>query len=136
MREVITDSEAKTRVLASRFVKTLKPGDTIALTGTLGSGKTTFVKGVAEGLCVKEFVKSPTFNLLHIYKGKLPLYHFDFYRLEKGEGSDLGFEEYLDDSDGIAIVEWAEKMKSELPKKTKWVKLSYVSETKRKIKML
>ena len=81
MREVITDSEAKTRVLASRFVKTLKPGDTIALTGTLGSGKTTFVKGVAEGLCVKEFVKSPTFNLLHIYKGKLPLYHFDFYRL-------------------------------------------------------
>jgi tRNA threonylcarbamoyladenosine biosynthesis protein TsaE len=136
MREVITDSEEKTKKLAESYIKKLRVGDVIALSGSLGSGKTTFIKGVAKGLNVKEFVKSPTFNLLHIYHGKLPLYHFDFYRLEEKDCEELGFDEYFDKPDGITVVEWADKIKKELPDNAKWVKMSYVSEKKRKIRFI
>ncbi len=88
----------------------------IALQGELGAGKTVFVRGAARGLAVKEKVISPTFVLMKIYKGRLPVYHFDFYRLsgEDEETGELGFEEYLP-GDGIAFIEWADRLPQLLP---------------------
>lgn len=87
----------------------------IALQGELGVGKTVFVRGAAAGLTVAEKVSSPTFVLLKIYQGRLPVYHFDFYRLSSEEEIDeLGFEEYLP-GEGIAFIEWAERLPRLLP---------------------
>ncbi|MFO7951355.1 MAG: tRNA (adenosine(37)-N6)-threonylcarbamoyltransferase complex ATPase subunit type 1 TsaE [Bacillota bacterium] len=87
----------------------------IALQGELGTGKTVFVRGIARGLGVEEQVSSPTFVLLKIYPARLPLYHFDFYRLSEDEDhSELGFEEYLP-GEGIACIEWAERLPHLLP---------------------
>ncbi len=89
---------------------------TVALEGELGAGKTVFVRGAARGLDVKEQVSSPTFVLLKIYPGRLPVYHFDFYRLS-GDGDEeleLGFEEYLP-GDGVAFIEWAGRLPHLLP---------------------
>ena len=89
----------------------------IACCGPLGAGKTTFIQGFAEGLevGVEQYVRSPTFTLVHEYRGRLPLYHFDFYRLSHfSEALDIGFTDYLD-TDGVIIVEWAEKFPELLP---------------------
>ncbi len=88
----------------------------IALQGELGAGKTVFVRGAARGLDALEQVSSPTFVLMKIYQGRLPLYHFDFYRLsgEADEAFELGFEEYLP-GDGVAFIEWAERLPDLLP---------------------
>lgn len=134
MRTITTSSVEKTQKLAADFARKLKKGDVVALSGGLGAGKTTFVKGMARALGVKEFVKSPTFNLLHIYQAKkFPLFHFDFYRLETVDLDELGFEEYFYKPDGITVLEWAEKVKTALPRGAKRVSLKYVSEEKRSI---
>jgi tRNA threonylcarbamoyladenosine biosynthesis protein TsaE len=94
----------------------LKPGDVIALTGDLGAGKTTFTQFIAEGLGCADRVTSPTFTLIHEYGGgRLPLYHFDFYRLESlAELEALGYEEYFYGA-GVTVVEWADKFPEALP---------------------
>ena len=92
-------------------------GDFIACCGPLGAGKTTIIQGFATGLDVKdgEYVRSPTFALVHEYRGKYPLYHFDFYRLSHwSEAQDIGFMDYLD-GQGVVIVEWADKFPQLLP---------------------
>lgn len=96
----------------------------IALQGELGAGKTVFVRGAARGLEAGEQVSSPTFVLMKIYHGRLPLYHFDFYRLVEGEDetSELGFEEYLP-GDGVAFVEWAERLPEMIPREHLLVRL-------------
>lgn len=117
-QEVVTSSPDNTQAFAKQFAKTLKPGTILRLEGELGSGKTTFVKGLAEGLGLKhpEQVKSPTFVLMHIYKAKIPLYHFDCYRLESLEElENIGFEDFVNDSNAISCIEWAEKAGSLLP---------------------
>ena len=87
----------------------------VALQGDLGVGKTVFVRGAAAGLNVTGQVSSPTFVLMKIYLGRLPVYHFDFYRLTSGEDTDqLGFDEYLP-GDGVAFIEWAERLPRLLP---------------------
>jgi tRNA threonylcarbamoyladenosine biosynthesis protein TsaE len=89
----------------------------VACRGALGVGKTTFVQGFAEGLDVgsENYVRSPTFALVHAYYGRTPLYHFDFYRLSSyTEVQDIGFEEYLD-AGGVVIIEWADKFPTILP---------------------
>ncbi len=93
------------------MASSLNSGDVILLTGELGSGKTTFVKGLADGMGVTVPVKSPTFNIINIYKGGLPLYHIDLYRLEKKrELDDIDLDSYLYDSDGICVIEWGERL--------------------------
>ncbi|MCX8007522.1 MAG: tRNA (adenosine(37)-N6)-threonylcarbamoyltransferase complex ATPase subunit type 1 TsaE [Coriobacteriia bacterium] len=93
----------------------VRPCDVIALTGDLGAGKTHLVQGVARGLGVAEPVTSPTFNLLVVHPGALPLYHFDLYRLERAEElDDIGFAEALE-SGGVAVIEWGDKFPAELP---------------------
>ncbi len=90
----------------------LRPGTVIALTGDLGSGKTTFVKGLAAGLGLKNpgRVKSPTFVIFHIYKARVPLYHFDLYRLNgDSEVREIGLEEFCADRSAVSVIEWADK---------------------------
>jgi tRNA threonylcarbamoyladenosine biosynthesis protein TsaE len=93
----------------------LAPGDVVALTGGLGAGKTTLTQGVAAGLGVNEEVTSPTFTLIHEYSGRVPLFHFDTYRLTRPlELAELGFDEYIERG-GVAIVEWADRIEPILP---------------------
>lgn len=93
----------------------LEPGDVVALSGDLGAGKTHLVQGVACGLGVAEPVTSPTFNLLVVHPGRLPLYHFDLYRLERPEElDDIAFAETLE-SGGVSLIEWGDKFPEELP---------------------
>ncbi len=94
-----------------RLAAHLKPGDIVCLCGDLGSGKTTFVKGIAQGLKIKpDQVSSPTFVLMNAYEGRMPMFHFDLYRIEReGEILGLGYEEFLY-GEGVAVVEWAERL--------------------------
>jgi tRNA threonylcarbamoyladenosine biosynthesis protein TsaE len=106
---------SETEKIALDLAGILKPGDIVALYGPVGSGKTCFVRGLARGLKCSQEVKSPSFSLVNEYSGPLPLYHFDFYRLEKeAEIIDLGWTDYLD-SDGVVAIEWAERVKNMLP---------------------
>lgn len=92
------------------------PGDVYALIGDLGAGKTVFTKGFAQGLGIEEPVNSPTFTILQIYEeGRIPLYHFDVYRIEEPEEmEEVGFDEYID-GDGVCLIEWAGRIGDLLP---------------------
>ena len=106
-----TKNEKETISVADSFAKKLRGGEVILLYGNLGAGKTVFAKGVAKGLGIKGVVKSPTFNLMKCYKGKINLCHVDAYRLENLDDLlDIGLEDYVD-NDTIIIVEWAERVK-------------------------
>jgi tRNA threonylcarbamoyladenosine biosynthesis protein TsaE len=107
------------------LAETLTPGSIIALTGNLGAGKTTLTRAIGEGLGVNEHITSPTFTLIHEYdSGRLPLYHFDVYRIEDVEEMEwLGYEEYFFGK-GVCVVEWAEKVESLLPENTIRIQLS------------
>lgn len=109
--KITTHSPEETVAFGRALARHLQAGDTVLLVGDLGSGKTTFVKGVAAGLRLKpEAVHSPTFVLMNIYEGRLPLFHFDLYRLEPGdELNRLGLDEFLY-GDGVALIEWADRM--------------------------
>ena len=116
---VTTKGEEETIRLGEKIAKGLKPGDLVALSGDLGAGKTTLVKGIAKGLGVKDYrhVNSPSFVLVKEYKGKTPLYHFDIYRLNNLKDiEDIGYEDYLGGR-GVVVIEWAKKMGRILPKK-------------------
>ena len=115
MRQIVSASPVETRALARRLSQCLVSGDVLLLQGNLGAGKTEFVKGLAEGLQVTDLVTSPTFTLLNVYHGAMPLYHFDLYRLEDAEELDnIGFEEFLG-GDGVAVVEWPDRFPAEMP---------------------
>ena len=103
----VTNSAAETRALGERLAKELRAGDVILLEGELGTGKSELARGIARGLGVTENVTSPSFTILNVYEsGRIPLYHFDWYRLESSEELfELGMDEYLG-GDGIALVEW------------------------------
>ena len=111
---IITRSKEETKALGEKLAAYLRPGDVILLSGDLGAGKTTFVSGVAKGLECGEDVISPTFNILKCYfKGKLPMYHIDAYRLE-GQNMELGLEEFIE-GDGACFIEWPIYIESLLP---------------------
>lgn len=113
----LTVQAEETRTLGAHLGRWARAGDIVACRGALGAGKTTFVQGFAEGLGVggDDYVRSPTFALVHAYHGRILLYHFDFYRLSSySEVQDIGFEEYLD-AGGVVIIEWADKFPEILP---------------------
>lgn len=115
MLKVETNSPEETRRWGEIIGARLRPGSVVCLFGELGAGKTTFTQGLAAGLGVKEKVVSPSFIFAQEYKGKTPFYHLDAYRLQSlGELEELGLEEYLT-GQGVAVLEWAEKMASFLP---------------------
>jgi tRNA threonylcarbamoyladenosine biosynthesis protein TsaE len=105
----VTKSAAETEAFGERFGKRLRAGDLVLLTGELGAGKTTFVRGVARGVGSSAPVASPTFQLVRVYPGRLQLAHLDLYRIESSsELGDLGLDELLDQ--GAAVVEWGERL--------------------------
>jgi tRNA threonylcarbamoyl adenosine modification protein YjeE len=111
-----SSGEAATREIGRRLGSTLRPGDDVLLSGSLGSGKTVLARGIAEGVGVDPAeVRSPTFTLVNIYPGRLAVYHVDLYRIDKpGDLTELGLEDILG-GDGVAIVEWPEKLGRYLP---------------------
>lgn len=126
-------SVSETEQFASRFAKTLRPGDVIAFTGGLGAGKTAFVRGLAQGLGVRGEVSSPTFALVHEYTGPIPLYHFDMYRItDLDDLYSTGFFDYLE-SGGILAIEWSENIQGVLPENTITVEIQVLDEQERKI---
>jgi tRNA threonylcarbamoyladenosine biosynthesis protein TsaE len=128
----ILRSPEETVALGHAFAGRVGPNDVLALSGDLGAGKTHFVKGLAAGLSVSTPVTSPTFTLLHEYRGgRLPVFHFDFYRLETAEEAlGIGLDDYLM-AGGVVVIEWAEKFAELLPPTTRRLELRLLSETER-----
>lgn len=122
---VLTESPAQTHDLGRRLAGRLGGGDVVALVGPLGAGKTCFVQGLAAGLGVTGRVKSPSFTLINEYRGRLPVYHFDLYRLEEADVAGIGGEEYLY-GPGVSVVEWADRAPGALPPEHLWVELAMV----------
>jgi tRNA threonylcarbamoyladenosine biosynthesis protein TsaE len=119
-------SEAETAAFGRELAAAATPGTVIALIGDLGTGKTTLTKAIAEGLGVTEIVTSPTFAVIKEYaSGRMPLYHFDVYRLGGAEDMyALGFEEYFY-GNGLTVVEWADRIEELLPKNAIIIRLDY-----------
>ena len=135
--KIISHSADATVGAGAKLAKTLKKGDVVALFGEFGSGKTVFTKGIAKGLGVKDirYINSPSFVIIKEYKGKIPLYHFDLYRLDKAHSLDsVGYDEYFY-GDGVTVIEWAERVKSELPTRHVEVKLSVKDDSTRSIEI-
>ena len=109
--EFVTHSPKETEALAARLAAGLKPGAVIAYRGDLGAGKTAFTRGLARGLGITEPVTSPTYTIVNEYlTGRLPLFHFDMYRLHSADDLfDIGWEDYLDRG-GVCAVEWSENV--------------------------
>ena len=145
--DIISHSSAQTQRLGARLGELLQGGELILLDGQLGTGKTTFTQGLAQGLGITEVVNSPTFTLLKEYSGQLlpfpegrpnspqrvgpPLYHFDLYRLDNPEEIlDLGFEDYFYGT-GVCVVEWADKADAFWPNEHVRIRMKLMSETKR-----
>ena len=113
--ELVTRAADETRSVAAALAELLAPGDVVNLTGELGAGKTAFVQGAAKALGVDSPVVSPTFVLVREYRGQMPIYHVDVYRLDRlQEVFDLGFEDLLDPA-GVVFVEWGDAVESLLP---------------------
>lgn len=121
--EYITNSPAETEALGKELAKELRCGDFVAMFGDLGVGKTAFVRGVASVLCPDVRVQSPTYTIVNAYRGKIPLYHFDMYRIDSEEALySCGFFDYLDS--GICIAEWCENIIDFIPEGARRVTIS------------
>lgn len=129
--EIITNSPGQTTELARLAGKLAKPGTVLVLAGPLGAGKTSFVQGLAKGLGIPDVVNSPTYTIVKEYRGRLPLYHFDLYRLEDpDELWDLGLEEYFA-SGGVCALEWGERAAEMLPREHLHIRLELMGEFQR-----
>ena len=133
----ISDSPERTAAAGAACAQRAQRGDVLALTGDLGAGKTQFVKGFVAAIASTAQVTSPTFTLVHEYSGgRLPVYHFDFYRLASAEElARLGLDEYLF-GDGVCIIEWADRFAQVLPASTRWISLEVRTESSRLIRGL
>jgi tRNA threonylcarbamoyladenosine biosynthesis protein TsaE len=133
----LTRSEDETIELGKRFSTILEPGDVVALFGDLGSGKTKFVQGVCIGLGVSEPVNSPTFIIMNKYKGRLTVYHFDFYRVKSvDEVIEIGFRDFIF-NDAVSLIEWADVVYELLPNKRYEVYLRFIDgEEEREIEII
>ena len=133
--EITTHSEKETIAWTNELGAKAEPGTIFALYGELGTGKTIIAKGIAKGLEINEDITSPTFLMLEIYNGRLPLYHFDLYRLDKIEELDeLNFEEYWE-GDGVSVIEWAEKAGNRIPLGAIKINIESLNAFERKIKI-
>ena len=135
---IFTNNFEETQDLGKEFAKTLKGGETVALYGNLGGGKTTFTQGLALGLGIKKRIISPTFIIIRTYALRpKTFYHIDLYRIETADDiRGLGIDEIINNSNNIVVVEWAEKMKNFLPKERIDIYFEYLDENKRKIKFI
>jgi tRNA threonylcarbamoyladenosine biosynthesis protein TsaE len=131
---IISRNVEETLAYGRSIAVSLRRGDVIGLCGDLGAGKTHFVKGLTAGLDSGVPVTSPTFTLIHEYTGgRLPVYHFDFYRLdEEDEALKIGLDEYLE-GDGVCLIEWADKFPALLPPHTRWLRFTHGEDGARRI---
>ena len=128
--EYLSHNERETEALGAALAARLRPGDVVAYLGDLGAGKTAFTRGLARGLGVTDRVTSPTFTIVNEYEGgRLPLFHFDLYRLEGAEDLfGIGWDDYLDRG-GVCAVEWSERAEAALPRETVWVSIRRCAES-------
>ena len=134
MATFISNNPAETEEIGRRFANNVDMGSVLALEGDLGSGKTQFTKGLVVGLGSSTPVTSPTFTIIHEYPGgRLPVYHFDFFRLEDQESvARLGLDDYLF-RDGISVIEWADRFPEFIPEQARWILFEIKSENARTI---
>lgn len=124
-RKQLSRNAETTMRIGAALAASLSPGDVVALSGELGTGKTVLIKGICRALDVRQPVTSPTFTLIHEYKGRMPIYHFDLYRINTpDEFLELGADDYLY-GEGICLIEWAEKVRDYLPKRRIEIHLAY-----------
>jgi tRNA threonylcarbamoyladenosine biosynthesis protein TsaE len=128
-----SESPEETQRLGIGLGRLAHPGDLFMLVGGLGAGKTCLTQGIAWGLDIAGYATSPTFVVINQYRGRLPLYHIDLYRLDSiEEVVDLGLDDYLY-GNGVCVVEWADKAMNVLPPEHLLVEINYVSETVRNL---
>ena len=131
--QLITYSAEETMNLGQKFVALAKPGSTFCLTGDLGAGKTTLVRGIARALNIKSVVQSPTFNIMKVYfDGDRPLIHIDAYRLAD-VNTDIGLDEYIGYETGITVIEWPEFIKDLIPETAIEVNIRHAQDNVRNI---
>ena len=132
--EFHSHNEAETEAIGARLAAVLNPGAVVGYLGDLGMGKTAFTRGLAAGLGYKGRVTSPTFAIVNEYEGgRLPLFHFDMYRLNSADDLfDIGWEDYLSRG-GVCAVEWSENVMDALPEDTVWVRIAREGDTGRSI---
>lgn len=115
----------QTELFGGRLGRLLEKGDVVCLNGDLGAGKTTLSKSIGEGLEVEDYITSPTFAIMNQYNGRIPLYHFDVYRLEGWHQlEDIGAEDYFY-GNGVCLIEWAETIQEYLPKDRMEIRLAF-----------
>jgi tRNA threonylcarbamoyladenosine biosynthesis protein TsaE len=133
----ISSSPAETEAIGMQLAEDLDAGSVLALKGELGSGKTIFTKGLVTGLGSSAAATSPTFTIVHEYQGgRLPIYHFDFFRLENRESADrLGLDDYFF-GDGVCVIEWADRFPDLVPAHARWIFFDVKSERQRTITLL
>lgn len=126
-RELIIKNENETRDFALNLAEELEAGNVLALIGDLGTGKTALTKYIAQGLGIRDSIVSPTFTIVREYTGgRLPLYHFDVYRLADSEDMfNIGAEEYFYEKGGVCVIEWADIVEDILPADTKYIYIEY-----------
>ena len=136
MATFISNSATETEAIGRRFAKDTDAGSILALKGELGSGKTQFTKGLVAGLGSNAAVTSPTFTIVHEYPdGRLPVYHFDFFRLEDRTSlARLGLDDYFF-ADGISVIEWADRFPEFIPEQARWISFEIKSENTRAISL-
>ncbi len=128
MYKVYLKDEEETKSFGNKLGEIVKKGSIICLLGDLGAGKTTFTQSLAKGLGVCDYVTSPTFTIVNEYDGRIPLYHFDVYRIGSSEEMyDIGYDEYIN-SDGVCIIEWANLIEDIVPEERLTIELKYVED--------
>ena len=131
---MITHSPGETRAFGERLARQLRAGDVLLLQGNLGAGKSELTRGIARGLGVTDTVTSPSFTILNVYEdGRVPLYHFDWYRLQSAEELyEMGMDEYLG-GDGVAVVEWPSQCPEAIPEDCLEVAIEPLGDTDRRL---
>lgn len=125
MVKIYLENEEQTREIGAKLGKLLTPKSVICLIGDLGAGKTTMTQSLAQSLEVDDYITSPTFTIVNEYEGKMPLYHFDVYRIgSSDEMYDIGFDEYIN-GDGVCIIEWANLIEDILPDEYLYIEMNY-----------
>lgn len=134
MATFISNGPVETEALGRRLAEGVEVGSVLALQGELGSGKTLFTKGFVAGMESNSVVSSPTFTIVHEYRdGRLPVYHFDFFRVESRRSLErLGLDDYFF-GDGVSVIEWADRFREFIPEQARWILFETKSENQRAI---
>ncbi|SCJ37795.1 ADP-binding protein [uncultured Clostridium sp.] len=125
MVKIYLENEEQTKEIGYKLGQLLTPKSVVCLIGDLGAGKTTMTQSLATALEVDDYITSPTFNIVNEYEGRMPLYHFDVYRIgSSDEMYDIGFDEYID-GEGVCIIEWANLIEDILPNEYLYIEMNY-----------